>query len=309
MKKALKIILGIILVVVIGFSVYLSKEINSYLTNLTSQEETIKNTKNFLKKYNYDLEDFRNTYGYKSDKVRNTEDDYDFNISTFNMDKGKDVFILVHALGGAGDTMLPIAKIFLDKGYSCIVYDQMNSGNHPIKKNTFGIKEKNDLINLVDYIKKDYPDKKINVLGVSYGANTILQAYTYIKDSINLIILDSPMSKGEEMIDVGFAQSEEETGLPAGVSKFLGNISSKVIEGYSYKDTNGIDKVDKITNPILLISGKEDKVAPISQAQAVYDKASEKREFLNSNSGHAEMFFKENERYTQGIYDFLNKYE
>lgn len=163
---------------------------------------------------------------------------------------------------------------------------------------------------MITYIEKSYPDKKINIFGESYGANTCLQAYLAIKDRINMIILDSPMSKGEEMLDVGFDQSEKEAGLPAGLAKFLGNISSKIIEGYSYGDTNGIDKIDKITNPILIITGKNDKVAPMSQAQAVYDKAIKgKREMLLSSSKHAEMFFKENQKYIDGIYNFIDKYK
>ncbi|MDD7462987.1 MAG: alpha/beta fold hydrolase [Anaerococcus sp.] len=309
MKKILKIILGIVLVLLLGFSVFLSYEINSAVTNLTSQEDTVKNTEKFLDQHDFDLEEFRSTYNYKEETIKNTVDDYDFKISTFNLDQAGDVFIFLHGMGGGGDTMDPLAKIFLDKGYSSIVYDQMNSGSHPIKKNAFGVKEKNDLISLIDYIKENYPNKKINLFAESYGASTVLQAYMDVKDKINLIILDSPMSRGEEMIDPGFKQSQEETGLPWKVAKFLGNMGSRVLEGYSYKDTNSIDKIDKITNPILIISAKDDEVTSFGQAQAVYDKASDKRELLLSKSDHAEMFFNENERYLKGIDDFLKKYD
>ncbi len=309
MKKILKIILGIVLVLLLGFSVFLSYEINSAVTNLTSQEDTVKNTGKYLDQHDFDLEEFRSTYNIKEETIKNTVDDYDFKISTFNMDQAGDVFIFLHGMGGGGDTMDPLAKTFLDNGYSSIVYDQMNSGSHPIKKNAFGVKEKNDLISLIDYIKENYPNKKINLFAESYGASTVLQAYMEVKDKINLIILDSPMSRGEEMIDPGFKQSEKETGLPWKVAKFLGNMGSRVLEGYSYQDTNSIDKIDKITNPILIISAKNDQVTSFDQAQAVYDKASDKRELLLSKSDHAEMFFNENERYLKGIDDFLKKYD
>lgn len=112
MKKALKIILSIALVLILGFSVFISYQINSIVTNLTPQEETNKNLVIFLENHDFDLEEFKNSYSYHTGKVRNTVNDYDFEIFTFNMDQGGDVFVFLHGMGGTGHTMDPLAKIF-----------------------------------------------------------------------------------------------------------------------------------------------------------------------------------------------------
>lgn len=307
MKKVLKIILGIFLVLVLGLLGILTFEIEKNITNLTPQEETIKNERDFLDKYNINLKDFKNTYDYKEEIVDNNEEDYKFKTMSYNLEKSDELFIFIHPLGGTGHIMDPICKIFLDKGYGCITYDQRNSGNHPKDKNTFGIKEKNDLIELIGYLKKNYPKKEINIFAVSYGANTFLQAYPQIKDNINLIVLDSPMSNGEAMIDEGFMEVSKETGIPFDILKGLGNFGSRLLDGFSYKEANGLMKVKEINNPILIISNRDDRVISFDQSMDIYNKSKDKKELILSKSKHAEMYFNETEKYIESIYKFLEE--
>lgn len=309
MKKVLKIVLSIIVALVLASSLYLAHMINSMVTDPVSQEETLVNEKKFLDKYQIDLEDFNKRYKEKEETVKNSVEDYNFNISTYNMKDGKDLFVLIHGMGGTGATMAPIAQIFMDRGYSTIFYDQRNAGHHPMKDSAFGAKEKDDLVSTIAYIKDKYPDKKINIFGESYGANTFLLAYPQIKDYINLIVLDSPMSSGEKMLESVFKISEEQSGMPLSMIKFLGNLGFKIWEGITYKDTNGIDKIDLIDRPILIITSKDDEVVDYSQAEAIFDKSGVDRQMILSKSDHADMYFNENDRYKKVINEFLDKYE
>ncbi|WP_300409134.1 alpha/beta fold hydrolase [Lagierella sp.] len=308
MKKVLKILLGIVLVLIIGFSAFLSIEINKSVTNIVPQEETLKNEGKFLQTYNINADDFKENYAYRKEIVTNDKDGYDFSIDTYELDGKRDIFIFIHGMGGTGETMLPHSQIFLERGFSAVLYDQRNSGTHPIKKNNMGVGEKGDLINVVYYLKEKYPDRKINIFAESYGAHTFLHGYEQIKDKIQLVILDSPMANGEEFIDQGLKEASNQTNIPFGLMKSLGNIGSKVIEGYGYKETNGLLSFNKIDNPILIITNKEDKVTPFSHAQGVFDKSGKDRVMLLNESEHTQMYFNEREKYIKGIEDFLSKY-
>lgn len=307
MKKVFKAIISIILILLVGFSIYLAYQINSNVTNLVSQEATIENEKNFLNKYHINLENFRENNKYKKEMVKNEKEDYSFQIDTYNLQEKDKVFIFLHAMGGTGNTTIPICKEFLDRGYACITYDQRNSGLHPKKKNTMGIKEKDDLISLINHLKKEYPKKEINIFAISYGGQTFLQAYPSIKNHINKIILDSPVANAQELIEIVMKETEEEVGLPYQFMLKLGDLASNIAEDYSYEDTNSIKKIDSIDNPILVIASKNDEVVPFSQAKSIYDKASGKKILLESESKHADMFFAEKDRYMEGIDEFLEK--
>ncbi len=308
MSKALKIILTIVMVLLLGFFSFLSYQINKSVTNIISQEETLKNERKFLQTYDIYSDDFKKNYAYRKEIVTNDKDSYDFSIDTYELDGKRDIFIFIHGMGGTGETMIPHSQIFLERGFSAVLYDQRNSGTHPVKKNNMGVGEKGDLINVVYYLKEKYPDRKINIFAESYGAHTFLHGYEQIKDKIQLVILDSPMANGEEFIDQGLKEASNQTSIPFGLMKFLGNIGSKVIEGYGYKETNGLLTFDKIDNPILIITNKEDSVTPFTHAQSIFDKSGERKVMMLSESGHTQMYFNDREKYIKGIEDFLGKY-
>src|SRR5699024_2719798 len=107
-----------------------------------------------------------------------------------------------------------------------------------------------------------------------------------IKDEINMIILDSPMSDGNHFIDQGLSEAAKANNIPFDFLKSLGSMGSKILEGYSYSELNALDKIDVIDNPILIISNPDDQVTPHSQALAIEEKAVGKKMLLLSNSKH-----------------------
>lgn len=305
MKKVVSIILLVLVVLLVAIALYLGFEIDKSLTNLVDQEATRKHEGEFLKLFSFDDKEFLNSYDHEEVSIKNEKGKYDFNIETFDLEDGKDIFIFIHGLGGTNATMHPFGKVFLDRGFGTVFYDQMNSGNHPIKKNTMGVKEKEDLLSLISYLENTYPNSKINIFGESYGCHTALMAYPEIKDKINLIIFDSPMANGGYFLNQGFEQASKQTGMPIPMMNFLGNIGSVLREGYSFKDINALDKVSSIDNPILIISNEKDPVTPHTDALAIYDKATKNKEMVLSNSDHALMLAGERDKYIESVDKFL----
>lgn len=308
MKKVLKVLGWILIIMVLGFFGFLTYEINLATTNLVSQEETIKNETKYLDQFGINPDEFKNQYNYQEVMVKNESEDYEFPVEMYEMDGDKDVFIFIHGMGGTAQTMIPYSELFLEEGYSAVAFDQRNSGKHPVQKNNMGIKEKTDLISVIDYLKTNYPEKEISVFAESYGAQTFLQAYPDIKDDIKLIVLDSPMSDEKYFMEEGLKEAADENNLPFELFTFLGNIGARVIEGYSYNEMKSLEAIDKIGQPILIITAEDDDVVPFGQAAAIYGKAGTYAEILLSQSKHAEMVLTEKDRYSKAISTFLEKY-
>lgn len=304
MKKVV-IPVVIILVLLLGFGGFIAYQTNQAVTHLTSEEQTRKNESEFLNQFDTDDKSLKKTYGYEQIKIKNSKEDYEFLVDSYGRDPAKDLFILIHGLGGTGRTMLPYAEIFLERGYDCMMYDQQNSGQHPVLKNNMGMGEKQDLIDLIHYVRETNPRQEIHIFAESYGAETLLLAYPDIKDEINMIILDSPMSDGNHFIDQGLSEAAKANNIPFDFLKSLGSMGSKILEGYSYSELNALDKIDVIDNPILIISNPDDQVTPHSQALAIEEKAVGKKMLLLSNSKHTEMYKDEKDRYLEGIDKFL----
>lgn len=308
-RKILSRFLWLVLVLIFVFLAFLGFQTMSSVTNLVPQDETIANQNLFIEQHDLDIDEFRAEYQYKPLTITNEVDSYDFQADSFNLEPGKDIFVMIHGLGVTAETLYPHSEIFLQRNFSVVLYDQRNSGDHPVSKNNMGIKEKDDLISVVNYLQQHYPEARINIFAESYGAHTFLHAYDAIKDKINLVILDSPLANGEALIYDGIDEAVEQIPIPSGLVRSLGNISTRLFEGYSYEDTNGIKGIDQITNPILIISNENDSVTPFSHAKSIYNKSSEDRTLLLSESKHSEMFFNETDKYIEAIDQFLTSHE
>ena len=175
------------------------------------------------------------------------------------------------------------------------------------EKNTMGIKESEDLISLVSYIKGTYPEKNINIFAGSYGTHTALMAYNTIQDQVNMLILDSPMANGGTYLDLGFREAADETGMPLGLLKFLGNFGSLLRDGYSYKDINALDKISVIDNPVLIFSNEEDDMTPHADAVDIYNKVEANKKMVLSHSEHTKMYMDEKDAYLEAIDQFLEE--
>ena len=152
---------------------------------------------------------------------------------------------------------------------------------------TFGTKETNDLESVIKYAK-DSEYKEIYLIGFSLGASTSL--ITAAKsDCINGIIAISPPSDFNKIENHMWKKAAWfETIKKFELNRFL-SIRAGLI---SHKKIKAIDIIDKIKVPILFIAGDKDPTVYAWHTEALYKKATCKKEYKPFKNGyHAEDLF------------------
>src|SRR5690242_21586222 len=93
--------------------------------------------------------------------------------------------ILTHGYGGSQDEMLPVADAMHRSGFTVFTYNLRRDV-------TFGAKEQDDLISVVDYLsgRSDVDGERIGALGFSMGAATTIMAAAR-EPRIKAVVADS----------------------------------------------------------------------------------------------------------------------
>ena len=193
------------------------------------------------------------------------------------------------------------AKIARDLGFNQLIVDQRAHGESDGKALTFGIKERYDCLDWVNYaITRFGKDVKILLGGVSMGAATVLMAADLpLPDNVVGITGDCGYSSPEAIIrkvcrDMGIS---DRLGYP------IVDLSSRLFCGVSLKDASAVESVRHARVPIMLMHGEEDGFVPHSMALEIYDACNAPRKKLLSipRAGHGLSFFYDNETYCREL--------
>jgi len=320
MKKSVKIlgIIGIILLTllllsIVGMSIFTGQSMLDGAMKMFSNEDTKENSLNYLKNDGFDIEKDFAAYVDNIKKVTIPSSKHQHTIPadyiTVNGSEDNNTVILVHGLGGDRRTTYPIAKMFLEHGFNIVAYDQRNSGDNLAEYNTFGYLESDDLEDCVDFVRtKVSPDKRVGVLGISMGGATagFYSGKQHASDNIDFVILDSPISNMEYMIETG--TSEMDIGIPLSYLMFCGNWATKIKLGFFYKDMNVPKTVAGSTVPTLIIYSKEDDVTPYFMAEDIYNAIPHNKKYLYTleNGKHATAFDIDKSKYTKEVMNFID---
>ena len=111
--------------------------------------------------------------------------------------------ILCHDLYGVRDQMLPMAKIFYEAGYNCLLFDFRGHGESGGGYTSFGLREKRDVLAAVSYVRQRAADmpwidpQRVVVFGVGMGAVAAMTAATE-DPHISAVIADTPFQSLDE---------------------------------------------------------------------------------------------------------------
>ncbi len=206
-----------------------------------------------------------------------------------NGDDMRDTVILVHGAGENRRKLFWRTRMFLDMGYNVLQYDQRASGDNHEKTVTYGVLEKYDLIDSINYVKERTSGKvKISVFGSSFGGSAVINAIAdedAAKD-IHVAILDCPMVNVWERVE----PSVKENCPPeyVGIAKEACNEAMNYLYGFSLDDMNADNLADKIKAPVLVFLSEKDNVLNYETQKAFYDKITykDKALFVSKTAAH-----------------------
>lgn len=220
-----------------------------------------------------------------------------------NPDPTDRFIILSHGYTDNRYGSLKYAQMYLDLGFNCIIYDLRGHGENEKTITTYGLREAEDLLALVEDTRTRFPDLKILGLhGESLGAATTLTALKY-HPSVDFAVADCGFSDLENVLREGYRNAH--------VPQFLvdvANLGMKMRYRFSLSDMRPIESLSDNTVPILFIHGAEDSFILPKNSQDMYERTQGIREIrLIPGAGHAESVLIAPDIYRETVEAFLHK--
>ena len=162
-----------------------------------------------------------------------------------------------------------ISRVYHEHGYNCFMIDQRGHGESEGKYITFGLKECEDCMKWLKFMRTEFgEDIEIILHGVSMGAATVmLMSGKMLPNNVVFAVADCGYSTLKSQLIHNLSNNR----LPASISYQLYRIAAKLQAGFDPDKCNPIEGVEKSTIPILFVHGDEDDFVPFEMVYANYE--------------------------------------
>lgn len=222
--------------------------------------------------------------------------------------KAKMTVIFSHGYGGnryePNVPFLPLAKRLVDEGYRVMMFDFRASGESEGDMITLGVKEKYDLLGVIAYAKRHFPEP-IALYGVSMGAATAILAAGMDQD-VKGVIADSPFSDLEAYLRKNMPVW---THLPNVPFTYLILTIIPALADLDLSESSPIKAVRHVApRPILFIHSKGDSSIPYEESVKMYNAHRDIFElWLTEKAEHVKSFSMYEDEYIKKVLMFLQK--
>lgn len=211
-------------------------------------------------------------------------------------------------LGHARDMALYGQYYYEELGYNIFTADMRGHGQSEGDYIGFGWHDRLDYADWIDFLlEKQGNDAEIVLHGLSMGAATVLMVSGEdLPDNVKAVVADSPYGSVYDLFDYQLGRMFHLPSFPILPSTSL---VTQLRAGYSLTEASAMDQVKQAEVPILYIHGKEDTFVPTFMTEELYENTkSESEIYLFDDAGHGEAFVTQEERYTEKLNIFLEKY-
>lgn len=213
--------------------------------------------------------------------------------------------ILIHGLGASKEATMPVAEMFLDMGYTVLAYDQVNSGERDWGRNTFGVNESEDALDVLAYAEEQGATE-IALWGTSYGGATSAYTAAQAGDRFDHVVLDSPMSDARDMICKALDNVQDETGIPAQLMESAAAPFFRLTTGVSFRDLDAAGALAGTSLPVLIIHSRDDDIVPPYQAEEYKEAVGEPATLIWTHGPHSQAYVDQPDEYQGWLEEFLN---
>lgn len=183
----------------------------------------------------------------------------------------KATVLQLHGNGGNISYQYQFAKPLVEAGYQVMVFDYEGYGNSTGTPSQEKVLD--DGISALNYVKTraDTKDKKLILFGQSLGGHLSSVVAAKEGSKIDALVIEGAFS-GHELMAMYVGKQH---GAPRWLARLL--VRTKY---------EGIDYIDKVTVPKLIIHSTEDATCPFYMGKDLYEKATGKKEFWEIKGGH-----------------------
>lgn len=197
-------------------------------------------------------------------------------------------------------------KLARELGHNTLVVDQRAHGKSEGTTIGFGIKERFDCLDWINYVNERFgANVPIVLSGVSMGAATVLMsAGLDLPDNVVCIVADSPYSSPEAIIRKVCGNMS----LNPKVAYPFVKLGAGVFGHLNLSEETPVNAVKKSKVPIMIIHGEDDRFVPCEMSSEILP---DTRELLVRetfpNAGHGISFMEDTDRYAKITGDFMEK--
>jgi fermentation-respiration switch protein FrsA (DUF1100 family) len=200
--------------------------------------------------------------------------------------------------------MLDRARFLFQAGYSVLLFDLQAHGESLGSHITFGHLESRDAQAAVNFLRAEFPEKRIGVIGVSLGGASAVLASPPLE--VDALVLEMVYPTVEQAIRNRLTMR---LGSWSGVLTPLFSWQLKPRLGITADDLRPIDELGKIEAPILFIAGAGDRHTTLEETYQMYNAARGIREiYVVRGAGHVDLHAVTPDEYSSRVLAFLAKY-
>lgn len=216
------------------------------------------------------------------------------------------VAVICHGYTAGKYASFVYAQMYMELGFSVVVYDHRNHGDSGKAFTTMGYYEVYDLQTVIDWCYERFgTDIRIVTHGESMGAATVLNLLT-IDDRIACTVEDCGYSSLKKLL---IYQIKNGFHLPAFLFYPPANILVKLRSGCWIKKVEPIRGAMFSRTPILFIHGEKDNFVPCAMAKEMYEaRIGRKDIYIAKGAKHAQSCVTNRTLYKRHLKAFLNEY-
>ena len=195
---------------------------------------------------------------------------------------------------------------YKSRPYNLLLIDQRSHGESGGNVITFGIRERFDVLDWINYaIDRFGGEVRIVLYGISMGGATVLMAAgETLPSNVRCVLADSPYSSPIDII----AKVGVEKGFPRFLIRPLAIVGARLFGGFSLTSCSPVEAVKRATVPILVVHGDADTFVPDYMSDEIY--ASNTNIILRKFSGadHAASYLSDTEGYLELVDGFVDEF-
>jgi pimeloyl-ACP methyl ester carboxylesterase len=213
--------------------------------------------------------------------------------------------LICHGAGANKGNFIWYLGALLNHGYNVLFFDFRAHGASDGRTITYGIREKQDVLGAVDWLRRARPQQSRIIVGLGSSQGAMALALAAEEDKrIDALVLDSPFVGPRPL-------ARERAGAlpvlgPAAADWMLLLMSAQT--GASFFDASAEDSVRRMgPRPVLVIHGDEDILMPASHSQRIYDAASGPRAVWFGPGPHSNIITADPSGYANRLLAFLDR--
>ena len=302
-------VIGILVFLILGASYYAYRmAFNAKAKNPTEYKVKLPEVENIQEEYDRAISFIKVLDEIEYEKVKIKSKDGKLLVGRYyHTADGAPIHIEFHGYRSRATTdFCGINILVRDLGHNTLLVDQRAHGESGGNTISFGIKERLDCLDWINYVIDRFgKDVKIILSGLSMGAATILMASELdLPDNVIGIMADCPYSSPEEIIKQECAKMN----LPPKLAYPFVRLGGMIFGGFDISSSAARTAVKNAKVPILIIHGEADDFVPCQMSRDIYNACTSDKTLVTiPKATHGISYIVDRPLYEKAVEEFFKK--